>query len=98
LADQLPSVENIKKDPMNAMVPKSAGAATMVIYRALASIERDWVDAWVTYMERLDTEAQGLFVNNVRVEKYSRRDIVLTNRKFTEWAMKNNHMFSKDKQ
>jgi len=52
----------------------------------------------VTYMERLDTEAQGLFVNNVRVEKYSRRDIVLTNRKFTEWAMKNNHMFSKDKQ
>ena len=98
LADQLPSIESLKKDPMNATVPKSAGAATMVVYRALASIDREWVDAWVTYMERLDTEAQGLFVNNVRVDKYSRRDIVLTNKKFTEWAMKNNHMFSKDKQ
>ena len=97
LADQLPSVESIKKEPLTAKVPTSAGGVAMVVYRALGSIERDWIDAWVTYMERLDPEAQGLFVNNVREEKYSRRNIVLTNKKFTEWAMKNNHMFAADK-
>jgi MoxR-like ATPase len=97
LADQLPSIESIKQDPMNAKVPTSAGALAMVVYRALGSIERDWIDSWVEYMGRLDAEAQGMFVNNVREEKYSRRDIVLRNKKFTEWAMKNNHMFAADK-
>lgn len=97
LADQVPTVDAIKADPMNAKVPTSASAVAMVVYRALGSIDRDWVDAWVTYMERLDAEAQGLFVNNAREEKYSRRDIVLKNKKFTEWAMKNNHMFAADK-
>ena len=97
LADQLPSIDSIKKDPLTAKVPASAGALSMVVYRALGSIERDWIDSWVEYMGRLDPEAQGLFVNNVRQEKYSRRDIVLKNKKFTEWAMKNNHMFAADK-
>jgi MoxR-like ATPase len=96
LADQLPSIESIKQDPVNAKVPTSAGAVTIVVYRALSSIERDWVDQWMVYMDRLDPEAQGLFVNNVRSDKYSRRDIVLTNGKFTKWAVKNNHMFSAD--
>jgi hypothetical protein len=97
LADQLPSIESIKKEPETAKVPTSAGGVAMVVYRALGSIERDWVDAWVQYMGRLDPEAQGLFVNNVREKKYSRQNIVLTNKKFTEWAMKNNHMFAADK-
>lgn len=97
LADQLPSIESIKREPSTAKVPTSAGAVAMVVYRALGSIERDWVDAWVEYMYRLDPEAQGLFVNNVREDKYSRRNIVLTNKKFTEWAMKNNHMFAADR-
>jgi len=35
----------------------------MVVYRALGAMNRDWVDNWVTYMERLDKEAQGLFAN-----------------------------------
>ena len=97
LADQLPSIESIKANPTTAMVPTSAGALTMVVYRALGSLERDWVDAWVDYMERLDTEAQGLFVNNVKETNYSRKDIVLTNKKFTAWAMKNNYLFAADK-
>ena len=97
LADQLPSLDSIKKDPMNAKIPKSDAAVCMIVLRTLTVIERDWVDAWVEYMGRLDPEAQGLFVNNVREDKYSRRNIVLTNKKFTEWAMKNNHMFAADK-
>ena len=97
MADQLPTVESIKTDPKNAKVPTSAGAVSMVVYRALASIERDWIDAWVDYMGRLDPEAQGLFVNNVREKNYTKQNIVMGNKRFTEWAMKNNHMFAADK-
>ena len=97
LADQLPSLESIKKDPMNARVPASAAAVCMVVYRTLASLERDWLDAWMDYMQRLDKEAQGMFANGVRAPKYSKQAMVMTNKKFTQWAMNNNYLFAADK-
>jgi energy-coupling factor transporter ATP-binding protein EcfA2 len=97
ISDQLPSLESIKKDPANAKIPESASALCMVVYRTLACIEREWVDAWVTYMNRIEPSAQGLFANGVRHSKYSRQAIVMQNAKFTEWAMKNNSLFTADK-
>lgn len=98
LADQLPSLESIKKSPTTAKVPTSAAAVCMVVYRTLATIEQDWIDAWMTYMERLDKEAQGMFANGVRAPKYGRQGLVMTNRVFTAWAMVNGHLFASDKQ
>ena len=97
LADKLPTRDQIENDPMNAPVPDSPAAVCMVVYRALATIERTWVDPWLTYMNRLSKEAQGLFVNGVRAPKYSRRDYVVQNKKFQDWCMANNYMFSADK-
>ena len=97
LADQLPSLESIKKDPQNAKVPDSASAVCMVVYRTLACLEKDWVNSWMDYMVRLDKEAQGMFANGVRAPKYSKQSMVMTNKKFTEWAMANNYMFAADK-
>ena len=96
-ADDWPSFERIKKDPQNAKVPKSASATCMVVYRTLASIEKDWVDAWMDYMVRLDNEAQGMFTNGVRNPKYSKQAMVMTNKKFTKWATDNQHLYSADK-
>lgn len=97
LADKTPTREQIETDPMNAPVPDSPAAMCMVVYRALATIERKWVDPWLTYMNRLPKEAQGLFVNGVRAPKYSRRDYVVQNKGFQDWCMANNYMFSADK-
>eukprot|EP00919_Chromeraceae_sp_WS-2016_P055331 GHVR01131530.1.p1 GENE.GHVR01131530.1~~GHVR01131530.1.p1 ORF type:complete len:366 (-),score=29.69 GHVR01131530.1:603-1700(-) len=97
LSDQLPSFESIKKDPKNAKVPTSASAVCMVVYRTLATLEKDWVDAWMEYMVRLDKEAQGMFANGVRDPKYAKQSMVMTNKKFTQWAMENQHLFASDK-
>ena len=97
LADKVPTRDQIETDPMNAPVPDSPAAVCMVVYRALATIERKWVDQWLTYMNRLSKEAQGLFVNGVRAPQYSRRDYVVQNKKFQDWCMANNYMFSADK-
>lgn len=97
LSDQLPSLDSIKRDPMQAKVPESDAAVCMVVYRTLATIERDWMDAWMDYMNRLDKEAQGLFANGVRNPKYNKQALVMTNKKFTQWAMNNNYMFAADK-
>ena len=97
LADKLPTRDQIENDPMNAPVPDSPAAVCMVVYQALATIERKWVDPWLTYMNRLPKEAQGLFVNGVRRPQYSRVDYVTQNKKYQEWCLANNYMFSADK-
>ena len=97
LSDQLPSLESIKQDPKNAKVPDSASAVCMVVYRTLASLDKEWVNQWMDYMVRLDKEAQGMFANGVRAPKYSKQSMVMTNKKFTDWAMQNNYMFAADK-
>jgi hypothetical protein len=97
LSDQLPKVADIQNSPETAKVPTNASAITMVVYRVLGAIEREWVDAWMTYMQRLPSEAQFLFANCAREEDYSKRNIVMQNGKFGAWALKNNAMFSADK-
>jgi hypothetical protein len=97
LSDQLPSLEDIKKNPSTAPVPTSAAAVCMVVYRTLATIERDWIDAWMEYMARLDKEAQGMFANNVRAPKYGRREIVMFNKAFQQWALDNGYLYVGDR-
>jgi|TARA_B100000902_G_scaffold276497_1_gene262261 hypothetical protein len=97
LADQLPSLQSIKDTPKSAKVPDSAAAVCMVVYRTLASLEKDWLNAWMDYLPRLDKEAQGMFANGVRAPKYSKQSMIMTNKKFTQWAMANNYMFAADK-
>ena len=96
MADKLPSLKSIKDTPHEATVPTSAAAVCMVVYRALSSMERDWIDNWLVYLERLDPEAQGMFANGVRSPKYSKRSMVMTNAGFTKWSVANNYMFSSD--
>ena len=97
LADQLPSLQSIKDDPKNAKVPDSAAAVCMVVYRTLSTIGSDWINQWMDYLVRLDKEAQGMFANGVRAPKYAKQSLVMTNKKFTQWAMDNNYMFAADK-
>ena len=97
LADQLPSLQSIKDSPETAKVPSSASAVCMVVYRTLSTLDRDWLDNWMIYLDRLDKEAQGLFANGVRSPKYAKQALVMTNKKFTAWAMANNYLFAADR-
>jgi hypothetical protein len=96
LANDLPSLESIKRDPLNAKVPVSAAAVCMVVYRTLAAIEADWIDAWMIYVGKLDPEAQGLFANGVRAPRYAKQGLVMTNKSFTAWARSRSYLFAAD--
>ena len=97
LADQMPRRDDILKDPKNAKIPTSASAVVMVVFRSLASMSKDYINPFMEYLVRLDQEAQGMFANGVRNPKYHAQQLVMTNKKFTDWAMQNNYMFSADK-
>ena len=51
------------------------------------------------YVQRLDAEAMSLFTNGVRAKTYNakRQSVVMSNKKFTEWARNNTHLFAADK-
>jgi hypothetical protein len=96
LADDLPTLESIKKDPKNAKVPETAAATCMVVYRTLSAIEAGWVTQWFEYLDRLPAEAQSLFVNGVRAPSYSKRPMLMTHRSMTAWAQRMAHLFAAD--
>ena len=96
LADDLPKLIDIKTNPETAKVPTGAAAVCMVVYRTLTVIDKSWLDAWMTYLDRLPLEAQGMFANGVRAKGYSKQGMVMTNKSFTGWARSNSHLFAAD--
>ena len=97
LAYKLVKREDILKDPNNAPLPQDASSTCMVIFKALASMDREFVAPFMTYLERLSSEAKGMFANGVRDTKYHARTMVMNTPKFQEFAGKYNYMFSHEK-
>lgn len=98
LADQMPRLDDIKTKPETAVVPKSPAAVCMTVFRALSVIDGTWLDAWMTYMSRLDLEAQAMFANGVRSANYNKdkQALVMTNKAFGAFAIANNHLYTAD--
>jgi hypothetical protein len=98
LADQLPTLESIRTDPMNAKLPESAAARCMVVFKVMGALEREWLDAWMQYFSRLDKETQALFANSVRAKSFNtkKQTMIMTNGAFTRWARENAYMFTAD--
>lgn len=96
LADQLPSLEAVKTQPLKAIVPTSPAAVCMVVFRTLANIEGEWMDNWMKYMQRLDTEAQAMFANGARSRGYKKQSVVMRNKTFQQWARDNAYLYTAD--
>ena len=94
--DQLPKKKEIIDNPMMAKVPENASATMMLVTNALIGMDREFVSPWMQYMNRLDTEAQGYFVMQVRNPKYDKKGMVMTNKDFTAWCVANNFLFTAD--
>ena len=91
LDDDLPTWEQVMRDPEGCKVPKSAAAACMMIQKACQRIEADTFSLWMTYMDRMSMETQALFARTImRGEK---RSMAITIRAFAEWSANNQFMF-----
>jgi hypothetical protein len=96
MADQIPSLDEIKSNPETATVPTSPAAMCMVVYRTLQTLEPDWISNWMKYLVRLDVEAQSIFANMARDKDYRLQEKVVTNKDFSKWALENNYLYSAD--
>lgn len=92
LADQLPSWDSIMKDPKKAPVPDDAAARCMLAFTAIGRVNRDTIDTWMIYMNRLPKETQALF--SMQAVKTDKRPDLLKNKDFLKWAIENNYLVS----
>lgn len=97
LGEDLPKLEDIRLNPLTAKVPDSAAAVSMVVFKALLSMDNKLILPWMKYMRRLNTTAQGMFVNNARKDTYKHRDLVANTAEYGVWAKEFGHLFSQDK-
>jgi len=95
-ASQLPSLDEIKNDPMNAKIPTDSAAMCLLVFRTLSQIERNWVPQWMKYLTRLSSEAVALFAMQVIRDTYKHRSMVMTCPDFMKWAVDNKHLTSAD--
>jgi hypothetical protein len=92
---QLTPWDELIKSPDTATVPTSAAASCMLVAKAVHRIEKDTMVAWMTFMNRIPKEAQGLFARSVMSDKCPKRDIAARNTEFAMWAAANNFLFAK---
>jgi hypothetical protein len=92
LTDELPTWEAIIKEPLKTQVPQSPSAVCMLVYSAIQQVEKDNINKWIEYMNRLTKEAQGLFATSVM--RTSKKTTVGTSQGFIKWATANNYLFA----
>lgn len=97
IADEMPLAKDIKENPKTAKIPSNPAAVCMVIMRTLNTLDRTWINAWMDYVVRLNPQEQAIFANSVRNEKYKQHELVMTNKKYTDWCMQNQHFDQADK-
>ena len=97
MASQLTPSADIKTNPDTALVPTSPACQVMVVMREVTNMTSDMVTPFMTYLQRLPAEMQGMFANTVNAEKYTHRKVVTTNKAYSQWCLNNNHLFAADK-
>ena len=94
MAGDMPTTDMIKADPTGCVVPDNVSAQFMLATNTLAIIERNWVDQWMDYMDRLKEEVQDVFVLCTIPDTYKKRELFVNNKKFRKWCHDNNYLFN----
>lgn len=94
LDDALPTWERVINDPENCPLPKNGVARVILATKALSRVERDTLDAWVTYLKRMPAEVVALFLRNaVRSPNAEKRGMFVTSRAFVELNAEKAYLF-----
>lgn len=86
--DQLPTWDEVIKDPANAKLPESPGACAVMVFGAIAKIERTSITSFMEYVERMKPEWQAVFAVNLS-KNPDKKQIGFTSAKFRDWALAN---------
>lgn len=87
-ADQLPTWEATITDPKNTPVPTSSGACAIVVFGAIARMDKSNITPFMEYISRFDAEWQAVFAINLS-RTQSKQNIAFSCKAFSDWVVKN---------
>ncbi len=86
--DQLPSWDEVVKNPKTAKLPDSPGACAVMVFGGVARVDRTSITPFMEYIERMEAEWQAAFAINVSKNK-DKNQIAFTSTKFRDYCLKN---------
>jgi len=87
--DQLPSHDEILKDPMNAKLPATEGAACVFIFGALTRIDKTTIDKYMKYISRFEPEWEMMFTLSMAKNKQS---VAFSSPTMRDWLLANSDL------
>jgi len=84
-ADQLPTWESVISSPTTATVPSSAGACAVMVYGAIAKVDKTSMDKFMVYLERMGEEWQACFCINI-AKTTTKQAVAFSSKKFSNWV------------
>ncbi len=87
-ADQLPTWDAMIKEPKNTNVPTSPGACAIVVFGAIARIDKATIAPFMEYLSRFDAEWQAVFAINI-AKNPTKQSIAFSSEAFKNWVVKN---------
>lgn len=91
VVDKLPTWESVIANPSSAKLPDDTVAKCILVFSAIARVEKDTLSKWLTYSKRMDMEWQALFATSVM--KSNKQSFCVMNSDFKDWALKNQWLF-----
>ena len=86
--DQLPTWDSIVKSPKGTLIPESPGACAVLVFGAVARVDKQTMDPFMDYVERLGEEWQATFCISM-AKNTSKQHIAFGSKRFADWVSKN---------
>jgi hypothetical protein len=90
-ADQLPSIEDIEKDPAKAKLPSGKDAQMVIAYMLAHKVVEDNAGSIIKYIERLNIEMQVLAIRAISAQK-DRAKAIVVQPGYMGWLKKNKEL------
>jgi hypothetical protein len=86
--DQLPSWDEVVKNPKAAKLPDSPGACAVMVFGGVARIDADTITPFMEYIGRMESEWQAAFAINISRNK-DKNQIAFRSTKFRDYCLAN---------
>jgi len=86
--DQLPAWDSIINNPTSAVIPTSAGACAVLVFGAIAKVDKACITPFMKYLERFEPEWQACFAINV-AKNPTKQAIAFSSPAFAGWVQAN---------
>lgn len=86
--DQLPSWDSIIDNPTSAVIPTSAGACAVLVFGAIAKVDKTCITPFMKYLGRFEPEWQACFAINV-AKNPTKQQIAFSSPAFADWVQAN---------